>query len=375
MEILDLKKTPIKKVVTAACQVLKKGGLLVYPTETCYGLGVDATNPTAVQKLLDYKGARAGKAISIAVADQAMAENYVHLNPAARNLYQNFLPGPLTVVSQSRGRVVPQLESHRHTLGIRIPDYPLVLKIIKAFGKPITSTSANTSNRKPPYSLKDFLKYTSQRKLEMIDFFLDAGRLPPRPPSTVVDTTLHEPRVLRQGEIKIPALTGHTFISTSEAQTHTLARQIFEKHRRLLSSHPLIFALQGELGAGKTQFVKGLAQALGITQNVPSPTFVLVRQYPYQLKDLSGYLYHLDTWRLASADELYDLGFKKMLQPKNVIAIEWLQKVRSILDHLSQTHPVIWVDITILSPKKRQIKYLSTANLEPPYSLGHNLAS
>jgi L-threonylcarbamoyladenylate synthase len=358
MDIINLKKVKPTLAIQKAIGILKKGGLIVYPTETCYGLGADATNPQAVKKLLQYKGGRGRKPISVAVANQTMAKKYVKINETAENLYQNFLPGPLTVISQSRGKVVPDIEAANRTLGIRIPNYPFILKLIAQFGKPITATSANTSGKKQPYSFADWQRYTSGKKQSMADLFLDAGPLPERQPSTVVDTTLHEPAVLRQGAVAIPQIAGQTFVSNSEKETKKIAKEIFKRYQSLLNSSPLIFALQGELGSGKTQFVKGLATGLKIKTNVPSPTYIFVREYPYQLDALAGVLYHIDTWRMEKGEELLELGLKKMLQPGNIIAIEWLQKVKKILEKLdSKKVKVIWLEIETLSPTQRRIKY------------------
>lgn len=362
MKVVNLEKAKEKGAIASALTALEKGGLIIYPTETCYGLGADATNPLAIERALEYKGERGHKPISVAVASKAMAEKYVQLNPMAKNLYRHFLPGPLTVVSKSKGGVVPSLEGPHQTLGIRLPGYPLILKLIKAFGKPITSTSANTSGKKPPYSLQELYQYTSKKRLAMIDLFLDAGRLSRQPPSTVVDTTLQEPTVLRQGEISLPEVGGQVFVSHSEDETKTIAQKILTDHQPLITNHSLIFALQGELGSGKTQFVKGLARALNIKTNVPSPTFVLVKEYPFHFKKLKRTLYHVDTWRMEKGEELLDLGLEKMLQPGNIIVIEWLQKVKPVLEKLStkKRAKVIWLTIETLSKTKRKIKYRLT---------------
>jgi len=246
------------QAIKQAVAVLRKGGLVIYPTETCYGIGGDATNLKAVKKVLEFKGSRGGKPISVAVSDKEMAKKYVVINKTADNLYQEFLPGPLTVVSKSKGKTIRVLEAGKETLGIRIPGYPLVIKIIKEFGRPITSTSANTSGKKTPYCLKDVLKYTSKKKLELIDLFLDGNRLPFHSPSTVVDTTLNEPTILRRGEIKISRNKPNSFISNSEAETKKIAQDILEKHLKLLSKKSLIFALQGELGSGRPNLPKAL---------------------------------------------------------------------------------------------------------------------
>ena len=349
------------QAIKQAVAVLRKGGLVIYPTETCYGIGGDATNLKAVKKVLEFKGSRGGKPISVAVSDKEMAKKYVVINKTADNLYQEFLPGPLTVVSKSKGKTIRVLEAGKETLGIRIPRYPLVIKIIKEFGRPITSTSANTSGKKTPYCLKDVLKYTSKKKLELIDLFLDGNRLPFHSPSTVVDTTLNTPTILRRGEIKISRTKSNSFISNSEAETKKIAQDILEKHLKLLSKKSLIFALQGELGSGKTQFAKGLALALNLRGNIVSPTFTIIREYPYKLGRMPGMFYHLDTWKLERGEELLDLGLEEMLKPGNVIAIEWLQKIKPMLERFKKMKKaqLVWVNITIedLSKNRRRIAY------------------
>src|SRR3989344_189982 len=357
MKILKCSDANRAKVIAESIACLSKGGLIVYPTETCYGAGVDAANRTATLKLLSFKGQRGSKPIALAVSDRTMASHYVSINATADHLYRTFLPGPLTVVSRSLATLSPSLESGTGTLGIRIPAHPLALAIIKRLGRPLTATSANTSGKKPPYSVKDFEQYTSQKRLALVDLFLDAGTLPPNPPSTVVDTTLNEPAVLRQGEIVIPKHKGTTVVSGSQEETQRLAGRLFSTYRKELSHKPLIFALQGELGAGKTQFVKWLAKALGIRTNIPSPTFVLIKEYPYSCFGISGTLYHVDTWRLEKGDEVMDLGLGAMLRPGNVIAIEWLQKVKSLLRSFSDKAVIIWISFAHVSESEREIRY------------------
>src|SRR5689334_6125072 len=103
MKIVTLTDQNLKEIVKEAVEVLKNGGSVIYPTETCYGIGVDATNQKAVDALYDYKGFRGQKPFSMAVIDRKMAEEYVEINDIADNLYKNYLPGPVTVVSNSKG--------------------------------------------------------------------------------------------------------------------------------------------------------------------------------------------------------------------------------------------------------------------------------
>lgn len=361
MKIIKLSNQ--KQAIKEALAVLKKGGLVIYPTETCYGLGADAANKKAVEKVLQFKGSRRGKPISVAVSGENMAKRYVVINKVAGNLYRQFLPGPLTVVSKSRKRTVSLLEAGQGTLGVRVPDCDLILKVIKKFNRPITSTSANASGKKTPYCLNDVLKYTSQKRLALVDLFLDAGQLSFHLPSTVVDTTLNEPGILRKGEIKIAETKSNSFISNSEAATKDIAKKIFKRYQGLLKKKALIFALQGELGSGKTQFAKGLGLALGIKENIVSPTFIIIREYPIincGRSDLPQF-FHIDTWRLEKGEELLALGVEKMLAAKNIVVIEWMQKIKPILNKIQKKRKtrIIWVTIEALSENQRRITYKS----------------
>ncbi|KKU45214.1 MAG: Sua5/YciO/YrdC/YwlC family protein [Microgenomates group bacterium GW2011_GWC2_46_7] len=352
--------TSNSKAVSLACNALSRGELVIYPTETCYGLAVDVTNPQAVAQLLTYKGDR-HRQVSIAVSSHEMATQFVELNDLAHNLYTHFLPGPLTVISTSFSRVDPRLESSHRTLGVRYPNHAFALKLIHHFGKPVTATSANTSGKKEPYSLTDWRKYTTPTKQAMISLFLDAGQLVDRPTSTVVDTTLNDPTVLRQGAIILPSHSP-TFTSSSPAATQHFAIDLTLKHLNLTRRFPLIFALQGELGTGKTQFSKGIATALGISDTINSPTYTLLHEYPYNSPKYQGIFYHLDTWRLPDMAELETtLHLSKLLIPGNILSLEWAGKAKELLIQYQKSCVIIYLNIKDIDQNTRQISYtLST---------------
>ena len=265
-----------------------------------------------------------------------MAEDYVNLNRSAKNLYKQFLPGPVTVVSKGKGGVAPGVESETGTLGIRIPDYELVLDIVRALDKPITATSANASYQKRPYKLDDVFENISPSQRELIDLAIDAGELPRNEPSTVIDTTTEDLIVLRQGETKLKDK--KEVLSRSEEGTQNVAKEIFQKYENYLGRRPLIFALEGPMGTGKTQFTKGLAKAMGIKEEVVSPTFSLLLEYPH--------LSHFDVWRIQNSSELETLGIIKMLEDKNmVIAVEWAEKAADLIKKYKDQAIVVWVKI------------------------------
>jgi len=325
--------------VSKAVEILKNGGLVVYPTETMYGIGADATNPKAIKKLTEYKNRPFGKPYSIAVTSQKMAEEYVELNSTAKNLYKEFLPGPLTIISRGKDKVVPGVESEDRTLGIRIPDYKLVIDIVEKFGRPITSTSANASYKKRPYKISDILENISQKQKDLIDLIIDAGELPPNEPSTVIDTTLDDPVTLRQGEIKLTDK--KEILSRNEEATQNLAKEIWQRYEIHRGKRAIVFALEGEMGAGKTQFTKGLARAMGITELVTSPTFALENEYVTG-KDK---LFHFDAWRLEKSDEMKVLGFEDLIKNKSVVSIEWAERVADIIREFDDEAIIIWIKI------------------------------
>ena len=250
------------KVIAKAVNVLKEGGLVIFPTETVYGIATDATNPKAIKKLNTYKKRPFGKPYSVAVSDTKMAEEYVNLNATARNIYKEFLPGPVTVVSYGKHKLAKGVESETGTLGIRISSHPLVGQIVKTIGVPITATSANASYMKRPYKISDVLDNISEKQKKLIDLIIDGGVLPHNEPSTVIDTTMDDPVVLRQGEIKFKDK--NEILSRSEENTQNIAKELFQKYENYLGKRPIIFALIGEMGTGKTQFTKGLGKVLGI---------------------------------------------------------------------------------------------------------------
>ena len=186
--------------IRKAAKVIKAGGLVVFPSDTVYILAVDPTNQKAVDKLLAFKNRWVGKAISIAVLDKKMAEEYVVLSENAQNIYTNLLPGPFTVVSTGKHKVANGIEAENGTLGIRIPDNSWTHDLVEQLNGPVTATSANLSGRTPNYSV-NFIKKISKKKQAMIDLIVDGGKLPRNKPSTVIDATESEVKILRRGDL------------------------------------------------------------------------------------------------------------------------------------------------------------------------------
>jgi L-threonylcarbamoyladenylate synthase len=327
--------------VSEAVKVLQNGGLVIFPCETVYGIAVDSLNLEAVKKLNDYKERPFGKPYAIMCSSQKMAEGYVEINETAKNLYNTFLPGPMTVISVGLHKVASGIESESGTLGVRIPDYKFMLELISKFGHPIVATSANASYKKRPYSIADVLDNISDKQKKLIDLIIDAGELPKNEPSTVIDTTLDDPVTLRQGEIKLSDK--NQILSRSEENTQNFAKEIWQKYESHKGKRAIVFALQGEMGTGKTIFTKGLARAMGITEIVTSPTFALENEY--QIPDSRFKLHHFDAWRLGNSNELSALGFGDLIKNKSVVAVEWAERVADAIRKFDDEAIIVWVNI------------------------------
>ncbi|MBI2232535.1 MAG: threonylcarbamoyl-AMP synthase [Candidatus Aenigmarchaeota archaeon] len=186
METLILK--PNNRAAEKAVQILRKGGVIIYPTETCYGIGADATSKKAVVKVIRIKQRPAGKRISVAVSSITMAKKHFTLNKQAERLARAFMPGPITLVVRSK-------KQRKQAVGFRIPDNKFILKLIRKLNRPITSTSANISDEPNLYRIKDVIKVFDGK----VSLIIDGGNLPEVMPSTVFDTQTK--KVLRKGPV------------------------------------------------------------------------------------------------------------------------------------------------------------------------------
>ena len=325
--------------IKTAINILENGGLVIFPCETVYGIAVDSLNSNAVKKLNDYKERPFGKPYSIMCSSQDMAEHFVDINSTAKNLYKTFLPGPITIISKGKGLLADGIESEQKTLGVRIPDYKFMLDLISKFGRPIVATSANAAYKKRPYKISDILENVSIKQRGLIDLIIDVGELPHNDPSTVIDTTLDDAVVLRQGEIMISDK--NEILSRNEENTQNFAKELWQKYDKYLKKRAIVFALEGEMGTGKTQFTKGLAKAMGINGLVTSPTFAIENEYESGVHKL----YHFDAWRLENSNEIAALGFEKLIKDKSVVSIEWADRVSDIVRKFDDEAVIVWVKI------------------------------
>jgi len=168
--------------VTVAAAAIHDGGLVVYPTETVYGLGADALDPAAVDAVFEAKGRTREKPVSMAVESAAAATEYTDPSDRARAFMAEFLPGPVTVVVQRRDVVPDVLTAGRERVGVRVPDHDLALALLAETAVPVTATSANVSGQSSATSVDEV--HAAVREQAAVE--LDGGDTPGGG-STVVD--------------------------------------------------------------------------------------------------------------------------------------------------------------------------------------------
>jgi L-threonylcarbamoyladenylate synthase len=200
VKILPARASSLK----AAVQTLRAGGVVVFPTETSYGLAVDPRNAAAVKKLFRLKGRSASKTLSLIAADVAMVQSVATLSPREKKLCQKFWPGALTLILSPK-KVVPRSVRSAKGVAIRVPANAFARSLAAAYAFPLTATSANRSQSPAAYSLKQF-QAQFRKSATPPDIFLNAGRLPKRAASTLAQVRAREVVVLREGPVSLRQL-------------------------------------------------------------------------------------------------------------------------------------------------------------------------
>jgi L-threonylcarbamoyladenylate synthase len=182
--------------IQQALDILQRGGLVAFPTDTVYGLGALAFNPQAIEELFVVKERQYNKAIAVLLSDpNELSEVAAQMNENARRLALRFWPGPLTLVVP-RHPALPENLSPHATIGVRMPDHPVALRLMDLSG-PLAVTSANLSGADNTETAQQVIDQLAGR----IPLILDGGRTPGGSPSTVVDCTGIEPLILRSGPV------------------------------------------------------------------------------------------------------------------------------------------------------------------------------
>lgn len=181
-----------------AGSILRQGGLVAFPTETVYGLGADALNPAAVQKIYLAKGRPRDNPLIVHIADEKSLAPLVSAIPAqARQLMEKFWPGPLTLVLPRSSRVPDQVTGGLATVAVRMPDHPVALALLKEAGVPVAAPSANLSGKPSPTTARHVWQDLAGR----VEMIIDSGPVGVGVESTVLDLTAGTPMILRPGGV------------------------------------------------------------------------------------------------------------------------------------------------------------------------------
>ena len=200
MEKLKLSEANIEECAASAAAVLRAGGVVLYPTDTLYGLGSDALSDEAVAKIYAIKRREKWKPIHAIVADLEMAGRYAELTDDVRSFAKQLPKGQVTFILKKRAGSNSGILNGLDTFGFRIPDNELCIALTRAFDGPVTATSANVSGMESGSTVEGILAQLGENARH-IDLILDTGELPTRAPSTVVDLSGETPVILREGAI------------------------------------------------------------------------------------------------------------------------------------------------------------------------------
>lgn len=199
-EILSVdQESPDQDTMSKAAGLIKEGGLVVFPTTSFYGLGAEAFNAEAVDKVFRVKKRDSNKPVLILIASLADLAPLVRKIPkTATRLMEAFWPGSLTLVFQASDLLPPNLTGYTGKIGIRLAGHPVACSLVRAVKSPITGTSANLSGKGGCTAVARL----DHRIRDQVDLVLDAGTLVGVKGSTVLDVTVDPPKILREGVIK-----------------------------------------------------------------------------------------------------------------------------------------------------------------------------
>lgn len=201
MEIIKVNPDNLSnKTIEKVGGAFKKGGVVVYPTDTVYGLGVNALDEKTAKKIFQIKGRDFNKPISIIVKDIEMAKEVASFGRNVEKILEKIFPGPVTAILFKKKILSDILTAGTNKIGIRIPDCKITRLIMEKLDFPITTTSANISGKGASGDIGEILKQFKNSKLKP-DLVLDAGVLPESQSSTVIDLTGPEPKILRAGPV------------------------------------------------------------------------------------------------------------------------------------------------------------------------------
>jgi L-threonylcarbamoyladenylate synthase len=199
-EILRIDPDHPAGAIVEGVRVLQAGGVIIYPTETLYGLGADPLNPAAMERVYAIKGRAAARPIPFLIKDRGMLEALVEeVPPAAEEMMARYWPGPLTLIFKAKEGLPAAMRGTANTIGLRISSHPVAQGICARLNTALTATSANRSGEENLVDGKRIADILG----DWVDLIIDGGPVSGIG-STVVDVTVAPPRIVREGMIKLP---------------------------------------------------------------------------------------------------------------------------------------------------------------------------
>ncbi len=200
MTIMRPAETGISEALEKASGIIKKGGVIAYPTETFYGLGVKYDDIAALKKLYGIKHRSWNKALPLIIGEKVELDLVTSgITVSAEKLAEKFWPGPLTLLLPARPDISEFITAKTGKIAVRIPGASFALDLARSLGFPITATSANISGMPPADTADDVIRYFG----DALDLIIDCGKTPGGKPSTIVDASGEKIRFLRAGAISV----------------------------------------------------------------------------------------------------------------------------------------------------------------------------
>lgn len=199
MELIKLNKNNLKEILLYTIEILKKGGMIAYPTETFYGLGVKYDQEDSLKKLYEIKKRPSYKAIPLIIGSKNLLPLLTKgVNETAIFLMEKYWPGPLTIILHAKKILSEYITSGTHKVAVRIPGECFALDLAQKANFPFTATSANLSGMKPAQDTDVVIKFFRDK----VDLIIDGGKTPGGLPSTIVEVTGDKIKIHREGTIK-----------------------------------------------------------------------------------------------------------------------------------------------------------------------------
>ena len=198
MRIIKISKTKIREVINEAVRTIEEGGIVAFPTETFYGLGVKYNDTSALRRLYEIKHRPMEKAMPLIIGDKKTLVLISHsISIVAEKLIERFWPGPLTLLINARKDLPEFITAGTGKAAVRVPGESFALEFARQLEFPVTATSANISGKPPADNPEDVIRYFGDR----VDLIIDGGITPGGKPSTIVDVTGKEIKILRPGAV------------------------------------------------------------------------------------------------------------------------------------------------------------------------------